>query len=46
MNIICWLIGHKDMKIFENNFIYLNDDRLEKVEHMKLCERCKLVFWN
>lgn len=46
--IICFIIGHKNMYIFEepDSLVIENNNNINKVKHICFCERCHLCFWN
>jgi len=45
--IICMLIGHKKMHIYDfENGVSVESDLWEKLKHIYFCERCKVCFWD
>ena len=46
MNILCWLIGHKELKldVLKDGLIRVGDITGVLLK-IKCCERCKLLYW-
>lgn len=47
MNILCWLLGHKEINVFngKDTIKIIGNNKIDRADNIKFCERCGLCYW-